>query len=227
MNLRRIMLSAVGILCVCITARAGPVTTFTDLDAFLETAGVVVELVPDNPGPYFGGESVTVDFWLQSQEGADVELRTVAFDFSETDSALTLDSTFEFDLSSVTSGAVYNVFAELPRPGIAFLPDFLTPPGFLLVLPAIDPLHIGSLALELPSMPGLYQVDALNADQPDLGMGGARFLLTNGTDWRAFDGEITGGVFDFVVIPEPGTLSLLVLGAAWLFSRATQSRRDG
>ena len=31
-------------------------------------AGVVVELVPDNPGPYFGGESLTVDVWLQSEE---------------------------------------------------------------------------------------------------------------------------------------------------------------
>ncbi len=188
MNLRRIMLSAVGILCVCITARAGPVTTFTDLDAFLETAGVVVELVPDNPGPYFGGESVTVDFWLRSQEASDVELRTVDFDFSDTDSALTLDSTFEFDFSSVTSGAVYDVVAELPRPSTSFLPDIGLPFGSLLVLPAIDPLHIGSLGLELPSIPGLYQVDALNADQPDLGMGGAYFFLTNGTDWRAFDG---------------------------------------
>ena len=29
-------------------------------------AEVVVELVPDNPGPYRGGETLTVDVWLHS-----------------------------------------------------------------------------------------------------------------------------------------------------------------
>ena len=65
MSLRRIMLSAVGILCLSITARAGPVTTFTDLDAFLEAAGDVREIdfetLPDG-SPSFPNAEITPDF---------------------------------------------------------------------------------------------------------------------------------------------------------------------
>ncbi len=65
MSPRRIMLSAVGILCVCITVRAGPVTVFTDLDAFLEAAGDVREIdfetLPDG-SPSFSNAEITPEF---------------------------------------------------------------------------------------------------------------------------------------------------------------------
>ncbi len=65
MSLRRIMLSAVGVLCLSITVRAGPVTTFTDIDAFLEAAGDVREIdfetLPDGT-PSVRGTLITPEF---------------------------------------------------------------------------------------------------------------------------------------------------------------------
>lgn len=52
-------------------------------------AGMVeVELIPDNPGPYYGGESRTVDVWLHSLVDYDVRLRLLQFDFAASDPRL-------------------------------------------------------------------------------------------------------------------------------------------
>lgn len=45
-------------------------------------AGGVLELVPDNPGPYFGGESVSVDVWVHSDDVVGHDLWFVALDVS-------------------------------------------------------------------------------------------------------------------------------------------------
>ncbi|MDO8632135.1 MAG: hypothetical protein Q7R41_16750, partial [Phycisphaerales bacterium] len=46
---------------------------------------VVVELVPDNPGPYAGGEAITVDIWLHGSLSLPEEdrLSRIQFDFSQ------------------------------------------------------------------------------------------------------------------------------------------------
>ena len=64
----------------------------------------------------------------------------------------------------------------------------------------------------LPTDPGAYLLDAVNADDPDP-YHGVRVDVVGGGFWGANTGEITGGVYEFEVIPEPATLSLLVLGA--------------
>ena len=50
-------------------AQAGPV--------FGTDPSIVVELVPDNPGPYYGGEHVTADIYLHSRVPWDVYLRNL------------------------------------------------------------------------------------------------------------------------------------------------------
>ena len=77
--------------------------------AFASTAnaGVVVDLVPDQAGPYLGGESLTVDVWLQSEETSNVWLRMVQFDFTDTDPAIGLDDTFAFDLTPNNESRLY------------------------------------------------------------------------------------------------------------------------
>ena len=57
---------------------------------------VVVELVPDNPGPYIGGESLTVDVWLHNQIPGDIILESVRFDFTASHPALALGAELTF-----------------------------------------------------------------------------------------------------------------------------------
>ena len=43
---------------------------------------VIVELVPDNLGPYAGGEAITLDVWLHSGlPGEDPRLALIQFDY--------------------------------------------------------------------------------------------------------------------------------------------------
>jgi hypothetical protein len=128
---------------------------------------VVVELVPDNPGPYAGGEVLTVDVWLHSQVAFDAFLHTVQLDFSDTDPGLALDPTFTFDLSAIPiDRGDYTTYPELPLPLVGvehFGPIF---PENMLPLPAGGSLHIGSFGLQLPTDLGIYRLDALNSDEP-------------------------------------------------------------
>ena len=108
------------------------VAPFTDV-ARAQEAQVVVELVPEHPGPYPADQSVTVDVWLHSQLSVDAFLRTVRFDFSDSNPALLLDATFTFDLSAIPPPQDdFTVFPEMPLPlaavthlGILFPEDVL------------------------------------------------------------------------------------------------------
>lgn len=67
MNTRRIVWSIVGLLSVSVTALGGPVTVFTDLEAFRAAAGPLVEIdfttLPDgSPAPLFVPVQVTPEF---------------------------------------------------------------------------------------------------------------------------------------------------------------------
>jgi len=168
-------------------------------------AKVVVELVPDNPGPYTGGESLTVDVWLHSQIPQDVRLALIQFDFADTDPGILLDPTFAFDFSSL-SAVAYQTHPELPVPWTVNSLDCICPEAFLL-LPVGGSLHIGSIGVRLPTEGGVYRLDALNADQPDDALGGRLHPHLSSQIWRAFTGELMGGGFDFVVTPAIPTLS--------------------
>ena len=193
---------------------------------------VIIELVPDQPGPYGGAETVTVDVWLHSQVSFDAFLHVVQLDFSISDQALRLGETFQFDLSSIPKPqGDFSVGAAMPVPlagimhgGIVFQED-------LLLLPAEGSLHIGSLGVRLPATVGVYRLDALNRDTTDSILSAqieAKFF-PGGDHWRASEGDIAGGTFDFVVngppiptVSEWGTiaLGLLVLVAGPIVIRA-------
>ncbi len=166
---------------------------------------VLVELIPDNPAPYTGGESLIVDVWLHSEVSFDVRLQDIQFDFSDSDPALALNPTLTFDYSSIPDGAGYHErHPELLVPWTANWLECVCPELFL-PLPAGGSLHIGSIGLRLPTVAGAYRLDALNAAEPDPSRGA--MLNVRGPIWRAFTGELTGGSFEFVVTPAIPTLS--------------------
>ena len=181
------------------------VAPFTGV-ARAQESEVVVELVPDPPGPYSGGESVTVDVWLHSQVSFDAFLNVVQLDFSESAPALSMDATVIFDLSAIPMPRDdYATSPELPVPVVWVFHDGPIFPENMLPLPAGGSLHIGSIGVQLPTDPGTYRLDAMNVDDPSE-VRGARILTMfspDGGDWRAFTGEITGGNFAFVVNDPP------------------------
>jgi V8-like Glu-specific endopeptidase len=196
--------------------------------ASVVNAGMVeVELIPADPGPYYGGESLTVDVWLHSQYEHDVRIDREQLDFSGTSANLLLDDAFTFDFGSLGDPHYYQALhPELPVPWAANSVDCFCPERFLL-LPGDGQLHIGSLGIELPVEVGAYGLDALNALDPDLGHGGSLGLRYSEpeTFWRAYTGEILGGTLEFVVVPEPSLLLLLGLGGLALFPRGRNACR--
>lgn len=193
-------------------------------------AGAVVELVPDQPGPYLGGALIQVDFWISSTEVEARLLKSVRFDFSASSPSLMPDSTFLFDfeaIPSATNAYLAGTNPNLPLPRTAMTLDCFCPLFYLPLLP-VEPLHIGSLGVQLPAEPGIYRLDAINANEPDIFLGAEIRALTELQiplpTWRAFTGEIGGGFHDFEVIPEPSTVSLVLLSLAAV---QLKSRRRG
>ena len=176
-------------------------------------AQVEVELIPGLPGPYEGGESLTVDVWLHSEVSFDAHLHVVQLDFSDSDGAPVLDPTFNFDLSSSGAPQDFAVQEELPVPWTANWFEYYCP-TCRLQLPTGGSLHIGNIGIKLPTERGTYRLDTLNSDDP-IADHGARIIVGGSLEWRAFDGEITGGTLDFVVGPGPipavSTWGLMVL----------------
>ncbi len=181
--------------------------------ASVAQAEVAVELVPNQPGPYMGGESLTVDVWLHSDVSSDLSLVGIRFDFQDSDPRLSLSPMFTFDFSSIfPEPVVYEPrFAELPVPWTDN-PVMCLCPELFLWLPAEGSLHIGSFDVLLPTEPGVYPADLLNADEVDPTIGA---VIDVGVLLRAHDGEITGGAYLFVVggpaIPAVSTWGLTAL----------------
>ena len=160
------------------------VAPFTGV-ARAQEAKVVVELVPDHPGPYQGDQSLTVDVWLHSQVSFDAHLWLVQLDFSDSDGQLLLDPTFTFDLSSSIAPADFDdVHPELPIPWAANTLLYICP-ECRLQLPAGGSLHIGSISVKLPTALGTYRLDVLNVDDPDENHGAWVYVCGN-LFWRAF-----------------------------------------
>lgn len=190
-------------------------------------AEVAVELVPNQPGPYVGGESLTVDVWLRSEVSSDEALVGIRFDFQDSDPTLSLSPTFTFDFSSIyPAPVVYDIrFTDLPVPWTDN-PAMCLCPELFLQLPAQGSLHIGSFDVQLPTQSGVYRVDLLNADEADPAFGA---VIGVGVLWWAHNGEITGGAYEFVVngsaIPTVSTWGLVVLTLVLLVGGKVYSGR--
>jgi hypothetical protein len=103
--------------------------------------------------------------------------------------------------------------------------------GAMITLNQTAQRRVGQLTVTLPTDPGTYLLDVLNADEVDINQGaelrwgfGSVGDPTDPTSpLRANGGGISGGQVRFTVIPEPATLALLGLGgvAAALRRRRT------
>ena len=199
----------------------------------LAGGGAWLVLEPDNPGPYFGGESLTVDLWFDSLAEADVLLKMIRFDFSQTDPAITTDDEFVFDYSSIP-GDSHGYFIlespEMPVPSTTQANDCQCT-GMFIPLTTGESLHIGSVGIQLPTEPGVYEMEALNAAESDPFLGALLIVLNFDPPyplefWSAYEGEIVGESLSFVVVPEPATLLLLAAFAGCLLVSTRNRRRQ-
>lgn len=165
-------------------------------------AEVIVELVPDSPGPYTGGESLTVDVWLHSQLSFDLQVWEAQFDFSQTDGPLLAAATFTFDLTSSIRPGDFEVHDALPVPWAENSLEYGCD-ECRLQLPQLGSLHIGSIDVRVPTDPGVHRLDALNASIDVLGGKQGTFLRGGSFFLLAFTGEITGGTLDVSVVAGP------------------------
>jgi len=138
----------------------------------------------------------------------------VRFDFTDTDPRLLLDSSAEFDFSTIPGGDIgfQEQYPSLPVAWVRNSLDCLCPDLRWALAPS-GSLRLAVIGVDLPAAVGVFRMDVMNADESDPTFGAEI------GEWRAFDGDITGGTLDFAVIPEPGTLTLLVFGALAVIRR--------
>lgn len=185
-------------------------------------AEIRVELIPDNPGPYSGGELLNVDVWLHSEIPDDVRLVGMRFDFEASDESLQVGPLFTFDFTLLDPAPNYYVTVpELPRPSV-YNSILCYCPTYFLPLPAGQSFHAGRVPVRLPSITGVYRLDSLNAADADPEHGGLIYFdyAPYGGNLRASRGEISDGVLDFIVtalpIPTLSTWGSLICGAMLL-----------
>jgi hypothetical protein len=203
-------------------------------------AGAVIELRPDNPGPYLGGEAIKVSFYVnQTPDGAaDHYLRMLQFDMNPSDATLAMDS-FAFKFNNGGAGGVQGICDMLPAlcgNGHTRFESLVDADGKVvsnvstatatdtvnqMKFPATGQIMVGELLLTLPPYAGPggdneHVLNALNAQAPDQNVGARIDYGFGGADpittlWSG-NGTITGGVYTFNIVPEPATLALLALG---------------
>lgn len=188
-------------------------------------AGLRIDLrpiPPVPPGGYEPGTDVHVNVFLfdTGNPQGQIAFRGVFLDFSDSPpwggepGTLTYpnpDGTGNGEFSWITPFSIH------PNPG--FLPQtswvyaLQTPnPLFQIVMPDNGEVQLGSLLVDVGTQGGV--LDATNRDNPDpifgarvdFGFGGAGDPVTT---WRAFTGDITGGVLELPVIPEPESCLLM------------------
>lgn len=227
-------------------------------------AGAIVDFVPTTPGPYAPGQHVEFDFQItQEPGGQDRYLRLIQFNFARTDPAITLDDAFRFDYSAqgacsqdpALCGRGYVEFSSLYPAGV-LVPAATVYLGFgqdsdlQIRLPEAGPITVGSLGLSLPTQPGVYLFDALNAT-PATGNPNEGATISFGFQltpddpivyWYASGEDVIGGgtflpvagaggdlMFDFqpssaTIVPEPATLACLAFGGAAFVMRRGRRR---
>jgi len=204
---RRMILSAIALTALVGTVRAGPVTTFTNLDAFLEAAGDVHEIdfetLPDG-SPSYSGAMITPEFNYTDQG---VEFFSHAPDLYITGNAIS-----GFDLYAGPEGSV-------------------GPRNWIIAEP-VEPL--AAVGAVFPGTATFWVFDTSGAAFRRVWGGGGEFFLGFIADEPITRITIDGGdesqsigSFYLNPIPEPTTIILLtvVAGCVLVRRRATSRRR--
>lgn len=188
------------------------------------SAGLRIDLRPVQPGPYFQNQIVDVNAFLVdtgNPQGA-IQLRGAFLDFTDShlDYTYPPDNTFTW----------INPFTIPPWPSylpqVSWVYPLSTPnPLFQITVPNDGEVQLGSMKVNVGTVNGQQKfLDAMNDDvadpnfgaRVDFGFGGPGDPVTT---WRAFDGQLTGGVVELTPVPEPGCYALLAGGLLCLARR--------
>jgi hypothetical protein len=185
-------------------------------------ADITLELTattPENaPGGYLPETEVAFQASLTSDWPSLLEIRLVELDFQASSPGLSFLGDWEWDTSTLISDSQYAKFPAYPEPSIAY--TGVNPvTGFILELPEMGAgsLVVGTGTVRLPAEMGICNVDALSGNH----------AITFFTDPPPAPqpGGLTGEVLPLVVIPEPGMLALLGLGAATMLASSRKRAR--
>lgn len=191
------------------------------------SAGARIDLRPTPvmpPGGYAPNSVINIDVFMVdtgNPEG-DIPFRFLALDFADTTGTLSfpgLDGLVgnDDDNQFIWENPFELAFIEpdLPNPSWTMIDS---PDRFLITLPDGGEVHIGDINVNVGSEGGL--VDVLNADDPDFQRGAVATYFPGGlvVEWRASDGEITGGRLR-VLVPEPATVLLVSIASVIFIAR--------
>lgn len=203
--------------------------------------GARIDLRPDPPVPpggYEPGTDVRVDVYIvdTGNPQGDIFFRGVFLDFVDSPPWSGRPGTFTFLDPDGPGGwgagdfawvMVFPLGVTWPLPFTAWVYPLPMPiPAFQIVLPDNGEVRLGHLLVDVGPAGGI--LDAMNSDEFDpsrgtqvaFGFGGPGDPVTT---WRAYTGELTGGVLELPVIPEPASLVLIAAAFTALLSRRKAS----
>lgn len=212
-------------------------------------AGARIDLRPTPPVPPGGYEPNTivhVDVYFVDTGTfpfGNIEFRSLFLDFEDSsagliypgaDSLVGTDDDHQFNWQNPVGVGVLS--PELPYTSWIF-PLASGIPFFQIVLPDNGEVLVGDINVIVGDEPGMYVLDVMNSDAPTYDRGAFASFSFNpwcgdlDCDWSVHDGDLTGGVLELPVVPEPGTLILVGLGLFGLAGRRTRrghaQRRQG
>ncbi len=194
-------------------------------------AGARIDLRPQPPPPpggYPANFTVHVDVSLvdTGNPQGDIRIRGMVLDFEDSSDSLAFPGSDGLSGSSDDNLFTWNnpfgigtLWPSLPTTSYIWP---LGPAGILQpTLPNDGEWWMGHIEVRLGTTSAI--LDVMNADEMDMNIGGAQVAGGYGGPvdpvftWRAFTGELTGGVLELPVVPEPTSCVLLALGASTLF----------
>lgn len=204
---------------------------------------------------YEPGQMIGVEVFAQLDAGSpeSIRVRLMRFDAGDSDPMMDLNTprthasaevgdTYFWDFSATPicqtqpdlCGGFHHrdgTFEEDHVVEMVHVGNFGPTPEYRITLLQSQPRRVGIMQVTLPSVPGAYLLDLLNVDESDP-LRGAELRYGYGipsepgnTILRAERGEITGGRYAFMIIPDPPTLSLLLVGTAFLTTKTRNARR--
>lgn len=196
-------------------------------------AGLRIDLRPVQSGPYVQNQIVEVNAFLvdTGNPQGNIQLRGVFLDFTDS------DPSYSYPDPDGAGPLIAGEFSWINPFSLPLIPSLLPQVSWVYPLPTPNPLfqitvpdngevQVGSMKVNVgPLQGGIPKfLDAMNDDvadpnfgaRVDFGFGGPNDPVTT---WRAFDGQLTGGVVEMTPIPEPGCFVLLTGGLMCLIRR--------